>query len=241
MIEGIAVTLNQRLAKEDFQKIMNKCLPFEDGKFVHYTNNNAVMLIHPNLIRGANMILKKYNIHIQAIPNITNNVNVDTQGRQDMGTTIYINEDSFLVISKQGQRKVVPHNNVEVVFQLIKINKTMMPREIWAKLYDLHRIAPELDEIIGIIQHMDLEATKKQRLLSFLFSHKASVFEGNRKVKADNSGNYYTLYWHPLQILKKLELISQSGGDAVSITAKGTNTTNWLKLARESFPAINAR
>ena len=63
--EGIRVDVPSYLPPDDFKRLTNICLLFEDGQRCHMgVGETRVFLVHPLHVTEANEILKKYNVKI---------------------------------------------------------------------------------------------------------------------------------------------------------------------------------
>jgi len=64
-IEGIRVDVNSYLVPDDFRRLTDLCVLFDDGRRCHMgVGNTRIFLVHPSHVTEANEILRKYNAEI---------------------------------------------------------------------------------------------------------------------------------------------------------------------------------
>ena len=63
--EGIRIDVPSYLFPDDFKKLTDLCLLFEDGQRCHMgVGETRVFLVHPSRVTEANEILRRYNVKI---------------------------------------------------------------------------------------------------------------------------------------------------------------------------------
>jgi len=68
-VKGIRVDVPSELARDDFQKLIDLCIRFEDGLQCHTgVGETRIFLVHPSHITDANKILKRYGVEIVTTP-----------------------------------------------------------------------------------------------------------------------------------------------------------------------------
>lgn len=225
------------LPEEDFLKILARCDIQEDGKkYKLYGDKTKEIWVNPAHIKGVKMILSRLGItpQIEVVEDAKAKVEIETEGREDMPTTIKIFEEGIKVVDSRGKEVFVPARNIDVVWKILKSEKRIMPRRLWAKLAEAHKLFPELDEAVKIIRNADIEQAKKDLILNALYEYRASAFEGKRtKKKGQEDLNYYVLYWYPILVLKRLELIEQKGAKEIYLTGKGEKYDEWSDAVKD--------
>jgi hypothetical protein len=64
-VEGIRVDVPSYLAPEDYNRLTDLCIRFDDGQRCHMgVGETRIFLIHPSHVSEANEILKRYSVEI---------------------------------------------------------------------------------------------------------------------------------------------------------------------------------
>jgi len=64
-VKGIRVDVPSYLAPDDYNRLTDLCVLFDDGRRCHMgVGETRIFLVHPSHVAEANEILKKYNVEI---------------------------------------------------------------------------------------------------------------------------------------------------------------------------------
>lgn len=64
-VKGIRVDVPSEMARDDFNELIDFCIPFDDGLRCHMgVGETRVFLVHPSHATEANKILKRYGVEV---------------------------------------------------------------------------------------------------------------------------------------------------------------------------------
>lgn len=238
-METYKLIINDFLPEKDYLKLQGYLVqysPEEGGGFYRNSTKGRVFLLHPSHLRGAKALLKKLNITptIEIEGKSEAEVKVYTGDKAEMPIQIKMIETGIIVNDAKHEH-FVSNENISIVWNIVKQNKMISPRKIWGILVQEHNMFPEFGKaMLSVNKDESLNPTEKAHIVSALSEYRASAFEGKRVKKKDEPNlTYYSLYWFPVLLLKRLQLIDQKGATEIYLTEKGVMASEWKTSVKE--------
>lgn len=223
---SVKITIKDRLTNQDYERLIRYCLPYPDGKGGMYriSAEGYTYLVHPSHIRAVRQLLNtlgvipKIEIKEEAI-GTTEAKSPD--GRAEMAVKFEIIEKG-LIVKMNGSEYFVPQSYIDILLEEIRKSSPIMPRQLWARLAERHQLFPGLEKAIKIVYaDSSMGIAEKQQVINELYSHRASLFEGLRVRRKENTTQtYYQMYWLPMLWLKRQDLIEQNGSREIYVKQK---------------------
>lgn len=246
-METFKLTLTSYISTRDFRHLSDIAIPHKaivNGKEMEARwekdERGFVVFELPLLkIREINELLAKYGIYVDKKQIERLSLSAEKGEKEEMPIKIELAEQGFNVHDKTSATFVL-FSNVQVILDIFSESQEaeIMPRRMWAKLVEKYDLFPYMRKAIKIVANARIDENEKTEIISGLFQHQASAFEGlrqkTRKDKPDsNQINYYSLYWYPIIILKNLGYLNQIGRSAILL--KRNDFENWQELAYERY------
>ena len=161
---------------------------------------------------------------------------VQTGEKEDMSFKMSYVEDGLLII-KKATCIFISESEISILWEILKERSPVMPRSAWSALAARHALFPELQQIEEFLREMqrhqgvNIQSTKIDSWITALHQYRSGAFEGlRRNKKGQDSTTYYTAYWYPILLFKRLGLIEQEATRTISLTELGKETEDWKEI-----------
>lgn len=238
----VLVTVKPKLTTEDFGKLVDKCVPFDDGRMWKSSKGadgqwSTEFRVHPAHTPAVGSILKKYGVKLNVLDRVEleGELKPGKKKRMHVSISLDVTQSVFLVKENKTVKKVTFHA-VDTLFSIVRERKSLTPRSVWWHLARVHKLFPEIDGLQALVVAADIPESRKTQLKQFLERTVTNNFEGMRRSGKDaDTLTYYNLYWYVLLILDRCGLVKETGNREVFITPKGAETEDWLPVAEKVF------